>query len=447
MNIAFRLVQLSLFLIPLAFFTGTKDHFLIKEILTLLLLLAGLGFFFINIFENKIKFELSFTVTAIFVFLFFELISIFNAKFPQLAIYTFLLHSCLFFAFIYASTLETKHTESILNTILITALIAGCYGTFQHFGYDFVNWANTYGGRPSASFGNPNFFAGYLIIVIPAALTLFFKTDGSKKYLCLLLFVLLTADLIFNRTRGAWIACSVSLIYLLVVSLVKNKKLLFAIGIIIVLLGVLFGISKFSKYQTINPASQSPSVAERLFKWQTAVEIIKEHPFIGIGAGNLKINFALYQAKVKEKTNFSLRGTSESNVHNEFLQIWAETGTLGLLSFLMIFVFYFYAIIKNQNNDTLSLCISAGVLAFLVFCLTNFPLRIMPTAITLFVLMGLSSRNFKFEIVNHKNTNISFRLLIIALYFFTVWKFALIPFIADSYRKTADEAVKINDFN
>ncbi|MBU0952267.1 MAG: O-antigen ligase family protein, partial [Elusimicrobia bacterium] len=454
---AFRLIQFSLFLIPLAFFTGTKDHFLIKETLTLLFLLAGTGFFLTGIFEKKLKFSLNTASIAILAFLFAELLSIFNAKFPELAVNTFSLHLCFFFVYIFSLSLDSKHTETILNTILITGLIAGGYGVFQHFGYDFVNWISSYTGRPSSSFGNPNFFAGYIIILIPIALTFFFKSMGFKKYLWLILFVIFTIDLIFNKTRGAWIASAVSLVYLLSVLFIKNKKLILTASIIVVLLSALLGLYEFTKYRGINLYSQSPSVAERLFKWQAAIEMIKEHPFIGTGAGNLKVNFALYQAKVKEKTNFRLRGTSESNVHNEFLQIFAETGILGLLSFLLIFIFYFFTLLKKENNDTLSLSVSAGVLAFLVFCLTNFPLRIMPTAITLFALMGLSTNNFqpkadqpragKFEINTNKNTNWSIRSVIFIMYFFVIWKFAITPFIADSYRKTADDASNMNDLN
>ncbi|OGS25107.1 MAG: hypothetical protein A2297_07085 [Elusimicrobia bacterium RIFOXYB2_FULL_48_7] len=447
MNPAFRLLLLTLFIVPLALYTGTKDHFLIKETLTLVLLLPALGFFLAAVIEKKIKPAVNPALIGIAIFLAAELGSVFNAKFPGLAIYTLLLHLCLGFCFIFASGMNSDETKTILDTILVAGLITAAYGVFQHFGYDFFSWVSQYDNRPASSFGNPNFFAGYLIILLPLAIAMVLQSAGLRKISWLALVFLLIACLIFNRTRGAWIACAVSLVFMAALLAIKNKKALLIAGTICLLLCGFFALNKIAGYRQAALSSQPPAVAERLFKWRTALEMIKQHPFIGVGAGNLKVNFALYQSITREKTGFGLRGTSESNVHNEFLQVFAETGALGLSGFLLIFACYFLTL---KNPDKLNTGIAAGVLAFLVFCLTNFPFRIMPTAVTLLTLMGISAQSArsvkKTEPKLQKRGNFLIRLAVFFACVFTIYQFALIPFTADIYRKAGDDAVKTADY-
>ena len=54
----------------------------------------------------------------------------------------------------------------------------------------------------------------------------------------------------------------------------------------------------------------------------------RDHPVLGIGAGEFPSNYRTYAAKI------GLDARSERNAHNSYLQAAAETGTLGLLAFL-----------------------------------------------------------------------------------------------------------------
>ena len=451
MNISFRLIQTALLALPVIFFTGTKDPFLIKETLTLILLIGAFGFFIVNCLEQKNKTALSPVLIAFLIFIAVELISILNAKFPRLTVDIALIHLCLAFALFYASTFSPNQTETILNTVLVSGLIVCTYGIFQRFGVDFVAWLTNYNGRPGSSLGNPNFFAGFIVVLIPVAVMQAFKTSGIIKFSWTALLAMLLLNLVFTRTRGAWIACGASLIF--VFSLLKfSRKTFFVFVSMLILVSSVFLFNN-SLLPRLSKTDGNPAVTERFFKWHVAMEMIKAHPVLGVGAGNLKVNFALYQYIVKEKFNFSLRGTSESNVHNEFLQVWAESGTMGLLAFILLFLVYFTVIFKNNPDDKLTYGISAGVAAFIIFCLTNFPLRIMPTAVTLFVLMGISLRKPEIPVkekAKPEKTKINkspvLRITVFSAGAIIIWVFAILPFCADVYRKMGTDAVAAGNY-
>jgi hypothetical protein len=124
--------------------------------------------------------------------------------------------------------------------------------------------------------------------------------------------------------------------------------------------------------------------------------MIKGHPFFGVGAGNLKVNFANYQSKVKR--DFVLKSTSESNLHNEFLQRFAETGIIGLSVFLSVFFVFFFRCAKlllheigtEETRFNLIAGIFTGVFSVFIYGLTNFPFSIIPISATMFVFFGIS---------------------------------------------------------
>jgi O-antigen ligase len=74
------------------------------------------------------------------------------------------------------------------------------------------------------------------------------------------------------------------------------------------------------------------SLEKRIVYWQETLDIIFLHPLKGIGLGNFNL----------AQTRFA---------HNSYLQLWAEAGILGLLSYLsLIFIFLKKGIRSIRNN-------------------------------------------------------------------------------------------------
>ncbi len=67
--------------------------------------------------------------------------------------------------------------------------------------------------------------------------------------------------------------------------------------------------------------------------WANSIEMIKDHPFAGVGIGNFKIHYPLHHQSAKKDMVFS-EGVQLHTTHNDYLQIATELGVVGLILFL-----------------------------------------------------------------------------------------------------------------
>jgi O-antigen ligase len=88
-------------------------------------------------------------------------------------------------------------------------------------------------------------------------------------------------------------------------------------------------------------------VVGRLSFWQVAWNMAMFRPLTGFGLGTYHLAYNSFRLDDKWWSMFA---------HNNYLQIWAESGVFALLSFLAFFlVSFFFALkeIKNVNQDGL----------------------------------------------------------------------------------------------
>ena len=83
------------------------------------------------------------------------------------------------------------------------------------------------------------------------------------------------------------------------------------------------------------------SASERIRFYSGAIKYIASNPFLGCGIGNWRIMSIKYDAE----NMFSY--IVPYFAHNDFIEIFAETGILGFLSYLMFFLFIFKLNLRN----------------------------------------------------------------------------------------------------
>jgi O-antigen ligase len=95
---------------------------------------------------------------------------------------------------------------------------------------------------------------------------------------------------------------------------------------------------------TLNPKS-SYSYESRLLTWSSGVQLIKENPLFGAGAGDSQ-DMLLDYYKANEYTTCYLR---KYNVHNQFLETWLAEGIPGLLILMLLFANFLNAFLKRRE--------------------------------------------------------------------------------------------------
>jgi O-antigen ligase len=176
-------------------------------------------------------------------------------------------------------------------------------------------------------------FAGQMMIVfLVLGALLLFSAEGRRnwRYLAPSGAVILTG-LVAALTRGPWIGAGAGVVYLL---WQWNRKTLLVLPI---LAGIGFVAAPSAVRERVvsivQPASELDSNSHRLILWRTGIEIVKAHPWFGIGPEQVDKQFARYlPPDIPRPLPFGWY----RHLHNTFLQYAAERGLPVLAVFLWL---------------------------------------------------------------------------------------------------------------
>jgi len=499
-------------LVPIVFYPYCRTVFIpAKELIAEILVLLALMFWCLKMINREeIKFistPLNFPILSFIAICVASLIWS-NSFFVSLKELPLFLAGPLLY-FVITNNISDEHQiRRILNVLLIVGSVFGLYGILQYNGIDFSFWIRNIGRQQVFGlFGNVNYFAEYLIVPLPLAISLFFATRNRTHKILLLVGILaIGGSLILTFTRGSYLAIGISLIFMFFLYLAsrgkgfikENKKIFIFILALIILITFLFAIpnplnkpgtviSKIKGRISISQFTKGSSLKRRKAIWGFTGMMIKDRPFMGLGIGTYKYNSLKYQAKFFEQgQNRSLYPHGfATKAHNEYLQLWAELGIVGLGIFIWLIICYFNCgikflkKIKDDYKQGIIIGLMGAVVAVLVDGIFGFPLHLPATIILFWMALGLTvafgeseKDGKKPEIVlgnfnrenkkdkekqdkktreNNKQSNIArfTPLLYILIIFLTIFLCATVsrPFIARIYWYHANEKIKKENWN
>ena len=274
-------LKISIAIIPFVFLFSigliegdiTLHQKVFKTLLLFIFNLALIIIFAINIFgeksdlDKKRKYLLYFALYFLYILIQY-IVTFFSGEISYdrdyyLGDYTFLIMFGLFF-FLYLKNIDdVKMGIILLNIFLIIVLVWSMVEFFAlknellknslSSGQPF-SWATFFSQfRPKLSFGNTDYFSGYLIGLLPLGLlSPFIFYDTKKKFLenrIPIIFAVISLlgllPLFFSQTRSAWLGMFVSLVFIMIPSLIimsrkitKIKKIIFVSLFIITLIVV-----------------------------------------------------------------------------------------------------------------------------------------------------------------------------------------------------------------
>jgi len=243
----------------------------------------------------------------------------------------------MWFALLMVSLINTRAKfDAALVIFAVSAAGTGLYGLWQrfsgivdttHLDVELFQGLNL---RIFSTFDNPNVYGTYLLLAIPLCLVgalLANRLWLKFAYLGTALMLLLNLGLTYSR--GCYVAIAVT-VFVFIMMMEKRLIALCAGGIFVVplvlppmMLERLFSIVNFADTSTLY----------RLAIWQASLRGIREFWYAGIGQGTHAFN-AVYQLN-------AFHTVTAQHSHNLFLQIFMETGIVGLGVFFAIIVTFY----------------------------------------------------------------------------------------------------------
>ncbi len=221
--------------------------------------------------------------------------------------------------------------------------------------------------RVQGTIGHPNSYAMYVTTVIPFALTvLFSRARALYKVLTGIAVGLGCLALVYSLSRGAWVSllATVSIILALAVQrkrISPQAAVLIAVTCSLILLGItLHGPDIILSRLT---SDDQGSAHSRVTMAQTALAIIEDHPWLGVGLNNYTLVSPQYDTTTL---------VNQAVVHNAYLFIAAETGLVGLTAFLGLLATLLtqaWWVINRANDDTVWVASVGGFCAFIAMAL------------------------------------------------------------------------------
>ena len=153
---------------------------------------------------------------------------------------------------------------------------------------------------------------------------------GKWKYIYGLCCIIAFGALIYNGTRGVWVAMALIIPVLLLLYMESKAKAAAAIVAIAILIGGIFATvpALYNRVATISDTNMQ-SNSERLLLWQSARNMYFDYMLTGVGYANFSRQY--HEKYVLPEA----REPGLGHAHSNFFQILAESGVIGITAFII----------------------------------------------------------------------------------------------------------------
>ncbi|MSS72224.1 MAG: tetratricopeptide repeat protein [Candidatus Latescibacteria bacterium] len=281
--------------------------------------------------------------------------------------------------FVVANTLTLEYLKPVLWASAGAGLTVALIGILQYHGLAFLDIPSA--ALPSATFGNRNFAAEYLVCAIPLSGLLFLTARRRAALLVSgLSTTLMGIFLVYTRTRAAWVGLAGALLCtggLLTVwpglrrpvmealrSALDRDRRRLALGFLALFIAlsalpprrsaevmVRKGLP-FLRETKADVASTAASFLQkdvgmgyRLAAWSATLRMVADRPLLGVGPGGWARVYPAYDGGATTRTEMSM-----NNPHNDYLWIASEYGLIGLGVYLWMLTAAFRCLLNTVRR-------------------------------------------------------------------------------------------------
>lgn len=283
---------------------------------------------------------------------------------------------------------------TIVNVVIVTLQAYGIWNPLR------PDPASTQQQNATGFIDNPNVVGAYMALVAVIFAAAAVRVRGWRRALYAAGVLAAIAGVLVSLTRTALIALVAGLLMLAIGTSVKRG------AIAALALAALFGIGVMAKVPAImrlidlprSLSQEGPEVASsgRVAPVLAGLEMLRDRPLTGLGPGTFKFHYMPYKLRIMDRNAHVLRGTSATNfgeVHNDHVQLLAETGIPGYLLFLALIFAIVRAARRSEGGEprqqvARNVAIPLAV-TLLVLCLAQFPLYVPITRHLAITMAGL----------------------------------------------------------
>ena len=286
--------------------------------------------------------------------------------------------------------LDNKSTQKLIKISVVTSFLISLYAIAEHFGIDKSIWIQDVQNRVFSTLGQPNWLAAYLIPNFFLVLYLSPLHKGSKSMGTYFVACTLFVALLFTKSRSGLLAFALSFLtyFLLQIrqfSFTKIKNNLFAVVGFLVITCALFGTSLTpSIFDLVRPTATPVTVVSqgtvlenggtesgdiRKIVWEGSLRLIAKYPLLGTGPETF--SYTYYWERPLSHNLTSEWDFLYNKAHNEYLNVAAGAGLLGLLAYLA----FHYAALQTsltlipKSSSSIYPVLGASIVGFTI---TNF---------------------------------------------------------------------------
>lgn len=334
----------------------------------------------------------------------------------------------------YASNMDRRGTIKSILFLLSSAVLVSVYAVLQHFGIDKDIWVQDVQNRVFSTLGQPNWLATWLVALLPLTWWLLLKSKLKNNWLWIGISSLFFLVVLYTKSRSGLLGFVFALtlywggLYVLNKNKLKNLRTPFVIvcGVLIFFIAVT-GTPWTPKITELGSRSEEAEAVEgvtipalelggtesadiRRIVWRGALNLWKNNPIFGTGVETFAHSY--YRWRPVEHNLVSEWDFLYNKAHNEYLNFAANTGTVGLISYLFLIgtgSFLIFSLAKSsKRNHTFYLALLAGYISIHVSNFFGF--SVVPVALLTFLFpafaVGYSTRG-KQLVTNTKRASLT----------------------------------------
>ncbi len=299
-----------------------------------------------------------------------------------------------FVAFMVVLTERPGCIRTISKAATVTGGCLSIIAIFQYFQIGF-GWipGNVI---PYGTMANKNLLSSALFMMSPFVLYNWHVSGRTWRWISISSVTLIFYALAISQTRAVWAAAAVSILLTAgIAALARRRQGKLGTGrppairhiapvAVVMMFVALMSLLTFSLYQIVDTPVESrtlinttdASLRQRTALWDKSLKMAADNPLLGVGIGSWKIHIPSYGTgglPSETGTVFFQRP------HNDFLWVLTETGPVGLILYLTIFLltvcYGFRTIRETSSRDEaiLALLMLFGVIGFLVISFFSYP--------------------------------------------------------------------------